>query len=326
MRRVGGYSGIWTRLAALALIVALAAGIAGCGVKSPAKANLAPLTVGLLPISDSLPFLVAEQKGYFKELGLEVKLESFPSALERDAALQAKAIDGAVADTVILPTLNKTAGVQAVSLLLGATPAEGRFAILAAPGTEIRKVSDLEGVEIAISPNSIIEYTTDQMLLAAGLAPDQIKKTVVAKIPERFQLLMSGKLLAANLPDPMAALAQKQGATLVIDDTRGANISQTVILFGGEAIRTKGESIKALLVAYDRAVQDINANPEAYRGLMEEKLRLPKGLEEYALERFAPAQAPRREDIDRVVTWLVEKKLLEQPISYEQLVNTRFLP
>ncbi|MBQ5419523.1 MAG: ABC transporter substrate-binding protein, partial [Selenomonas sp.] len=71
---------------------------AGCGPQQEAKKDLQPLNIGLMPDTDSLPFIVAQEKGYFKEEGLEVNIQQYKSAMDRDSALQSGNLDGAISD------------------------------------------------------------------------------------------------------------------------------------------------------------------------------------------------------------------------------------
>ncbi len=64
---------------------------------SPAPAAQ-PLKLGMLQIEDSAPFYVAEQEHFYQRQGLEIELVPFLSAIERDSALAAGAIDGAIDD------------------------------------------------------------------------------------------------------------------------------------------------------------------------------------------------------------------------------------
>lgn len=314
------------QLVATFLLMALTLGTAGCG-KAPSQST-APIKVGLLPVEDSLPFFVALQNGYFQEAGLEVQPIIFNSALERDSAFQAGQIDAGVADVVAAAAMVQ-AGIplRIVSLTVGATPAEGRFAILASPHSALRTPGDLAGVPIAISDNSIIEYVTDQLLAAAGLAPGETKKTSVAKIPVRLELLLNGKLQAATLPDPFASLAQHQGAKVILDDTKARhNYSQVVILASQLLMNQRPDDLKRLLQACTRASGELNAHPEKYRSLMVEKARVPEAIKDsYPGTKYAVGQIPAPEDIQRVVNWMQAKGLLKQPLSYEELVDNRWV-
>lgn len=300
--------------------LALALLAAGCGGKSDRE-----VTLGLLPIEDTLPFWVAARQGYFDQEGVRVNLKPFSSAAERDAALTAGEIDGAVAD-VVAAALLRTGGVPVgvVSLTLGAEGREGRIAILSPPGNELT-VEGLRGVEIALSPHSVIEYTVDRLLARRGFAPADIKKVAVPKIPIRCELLLAGKVSAAALPDPFAALAQKRGAHLVLDDV-GDNVSQAVVLFRGQVLRERGEAVERVLRAYARAVEDINADPLAYRDLLTQKAGVPEEvLDMYRDLHFPGLKLPTRAQVEDALAWLGEKGLLKQPLRYEDLIDARFV-
>ena len=75
------------------------------------------------------------------------------------------------------------------------------FAVLAGPKSRLSRAADLAGVPVAISKNTIIEYTTRHLLKKSGLQPDRIKVMEVKNIPVRFQMLMAGKIKAATLPE-----------------------------------------------------------------------------------------------------------------------------
>lgn len=308
-------------LAALVVALVLLPGMAGCA-RSPGPS---PVTLGLIPIEDTLPFWVAEQQGYFRQEGVAVRLETFASAAERDAALSAGEIDGAVADLVAVGLLGAGGTpVKVVSLTLGARGTEGRVAILSPPGTSLT-VGDLRGKEIALSPNSLIEFTVTRLLEKHGFRPDEIRTTAVAKIPVRFELLMAGKVAAAALPDPFAALAQKRGAHLVVDDT-AENISQAVVIFRDKVVREREEQVRKVMRAYARAVNDINADPMRFADLLTEKAGVPaEVLDWYRTLSFPGLVLPTRGQVEDALDWLGEKGLLKQPLRYEDLVDGRFV-
>lgn len=342
----------------IALLLLLATALVGCGGKSqpapgaetgntsaatqpqqsaqspqPAQpqqpATPARIKVGLLPIEDGLPFWVAAAQGYFQEAGVEVELVNFKSADERDVALTAGQIDGAITDTVASTTLVASgAKVKIISLSLGATPAEGRFAVLASPKSQVNSLADLKGVPVAISNNSIIHYVTDKLLEQAGFAPNEIHTLAIPQIPVRFEALMNGQIEAATLPDPLATLAEHLGARVLADDTKmGQNLSQSVILFSEQSLAEKGDGVRKMLAAYNKAVADIVAEPNKFRHQLVEKARLPKEIQDsYPVNAYSPAQLPTRDQLGTVSDWLVAKGVIKAPVAYEALVNGDFLP
>ncbi|ACV63097.1 NLPA lipoprotein [Desulfofarcimen acetoxidans DSM 771] len=314
------------RLLSMAVLFSLL--LVGCSQQQKVdKEEHVKIKLGILPIVDSLPLIVAGEKGYFKQAGVDVELVSFPSAVERDSALQAKAIDGSLGDLLAAASLyNGGFPVQVVSLSLGETGKEGRFAILSAPKSGISNVNQLKGVEVSVSKNSIIEYVTDSLLLEKGFQPEEIKKSIIPKIPVRYQALMEGQIKAACLPDPMAALAQSKGAKLIIDDTE-TNLSQTVIFFNRETLQNNGAAVKKFLAGYALAAQEINNNPESYRAMLVDKAKVPKeALGVYAMEHFPAPQLPEKKDVEQVLQWMLQKKLLKEKITYQNLVTGDYLP
>lgn len=332
------------RITTLLLATALTAGlVAGCGSapedtynKSETPSNDgAPVTlkIGQMPTPDGLPFWVAEAKGYYERQGVNVELVTFKSANERDAALMGGEIDGMLTDPMGAITLYATGTpVKIVSLGLGATPQEGIFGIVSAPDSGITEVSQLKGVEIANSTNTITHYVQDQLLKDAGFTDDDIKITSIPSIPVRYEAVMSGQVQAALLPDPLMTLAKIDGANLVISDADGErNYSQSVIAFSESALEEKHDGISRMLLAYNSAVADIKLNPtsDEYLQLLVDKASLPVASKlAYASDGVAVsfAQAPAKEDMESVIEWLLEKNFIDQPLTYEELVDTSVLP
>lgn len=285
------------------------------------------LKIGLLLIEDSVPFWVAEQENYYQEQGVEVELIPFLSALERDSALAAGAIDGAISDPVGAILFDKGSGrLKITSLGLGKTPFEGVFAILAAPDAEIDSVEQLKGVEIAVSNATIIEYVTDRMLAAQGFQPDEIRKIEVKKMPIRMQMLLSGAVSAATLPEPLASIAAGKGAKLLLTDrTAQQSLSQTVIVFRSEVLEQKKEAVQKLFIAYGDAVAGINASPGKYRPLFLEKGRIPPFMaESYAIPVY-PEPEPFSVDLYApIIQWVAAKGLVAE-IPYEKMVSQDFI-
>jgi NitT/TauT family transport system substrate-binding protein len=312
--------------------------LAGCGAKpntdgkSSAGSDHTPVTlkIGQLPLIDGLPFWVADQKGYYQAEGVNVELVTFKSANERDTAIMSGAIDGMLADLVASSTLLGSAGtkVQVTSLALGATKQEGPIAIVAAPGSGITDLTQLKGKEIGTSTNSVMHLVADKLLEEKGMKPDDVKMLNTANIPIRFESLMSGQLKAAVLPDPLLSLAIAKGATLLASDVDAkVNLSQSVITFSSKSIQEKGDGITRFFRAYNRAVADIKVNPNSFKEILVKQANLPKDIvESYQVVPFSPAQAPKQEDVERVVQWLMDKNLLKAKISYQDLVNTTVLP
>ena len=305
----------------LGIFVILVLLFAGCTqtTQQPQEEVKTKIKMGILPIEDALPFVVADEEGLFKKHGLDVEIIKFQSAIERDAALTSGEVNVVLTDPLAVILLrNGGVDVKIVSLCLGKTPQEGVFTILAAPNSSITKVEDLEGKKLAISSNTIIEYVTDRML-----GNVKAEKVEIKSIPLRLQALLEGKVDAATLPEPLASLAILKGAKKVVSDADlPESISHTVIVFKSEAM--KDDVVKRFLAAYDEAVERINANPEKYRQKFLEIGRVPKPLaESYKMPKYPKSQTFPKEFYDGYLEWAMQKKLIEKSIPYEEAVYVR---
>ncbi len=287
-----------------------------------------PLKIGTLLIEDVVPFYVAQQENMYHAAGVEVELIPFLSALERDSALTAGAIDGAIDDPIGALLLDRGRGLLKITALcLGAKPNEGVFAILASPRSQLQSVEDLKGVEIAVSSATIIEYVTERLLAEQGFSGTEIRTIDVKKMPIRMQMLLAGNVQAATLPEPLASIALGKGARLLVSDANSTtSLSQTVIVFRQQVLAEKKAAVAAFFQAYDQAVSAINARPEQYRSLFVDKGRIPPDLAPtYPIPRY-PAPAPfSRTLYAPVKDWLVSKHLLAADLDYEQMVATDFM-
>ena len=285
------------------------------------------LKLGVLLIEDSVPFYLAEKERFFVDENLEVELVPFLSALERDSALTARAIDGAITDPVGALLFDKGRGdIKITSLCLGKSPEEGIFAILAAPKSGITTIEELKNVEIAVSNATIIEYVTDRLLENQGFKPEEIRKIEVKKMPIRMQMLLSGSVQAATLPEPLASIAAGKGARILITDGSSTeSLSQTVIVFRSEVLTERRAEIAGFFKAYKRSVEAINNNPEKYRSLFVEKGRIPPFLaEKYTIPTY-PTPVPYPKSLyDPVIAWLTAKNLVGD-VAYGSMVATGFM-
>jgi NitT/TauT family transport system substrate-binding protein len=281
------------------------------------------LRIGSLPIEDNLPILVALQNGYFAAENLDVQLIPFQSPVESQSAFQSGELDGMVTDMLIAALLRSSGeDLRITSLTLGATPAEGRFAIVASPQSNIFSPSDLKGKSIGISTNSIIEYVTDGLLEEAGLKPSDVEKIVTPKIPVRIEMLLSNQIDAITVPDPHVSYVVAEGAKVIAEDTQGENLTQAVLIMTNKTLDTKKESMVRFYKAYTQAVEDINSAPEEYRELLLKNVNIPpKIADTYQVQHYSKPQLPAEKEVNKVLTWLKNKNLLKNEVTYEGLIQ-----
>lgn len=285
------------------------------------------LKVALLPILDSLPFHVAEEKGIFAERSLDVKMVPVASAIERDQLMQSDRIDGMLTEMNTTAVFNRdTVRIRIVRFARVAYPDYPLFRVLAAPDSGIRTASDLKGVGIGIAKNTVIEYVTDRLLEARGLKPEEIVKQSVPVIPERFQLLLQGRIKAAVLPDPLAKSAMVAGALEVVADSEHPKYGVSVLAFRAETLKSKGDSVNSFLQAWDDAAAWINEHPEESRAVLLRRIPMPENVRStYRVPPFPGNGVPTQEQWADVILWMQGRGLLHGTVSYENSVTPEFL-
>jgi len=293
-----------------------------------APAESVTLKLALLRILDTLPMYVAQQEGLFEAKGIKVEFIPAASAAERDQIITAGQADGMINEAVSTMLYNKDqVQVQIVRFARTATSTSSQYSILASKQSGITTAAGLKGVEIGISQGTVIEYITDRLLQAEGLAPEDIKNVAVPKIDVRMNLLSTGELKAATMPDPFSSLALQQGAVLIVDDTKHPEYGYSTISFRKEVIDQHPEAIKAFLAAIDDATQMINADPAKYENVLTEQKLIPAPLVgSYKLPPYPKASVPSQAQWDDVLAWMKGKGLLDKDVSYTESVNPSFLP
>jgi NitT/TauT family transport system substrate-binding protein len=286
------------------------------------------LKIGLLPVLEALPIYVADAQGYFKNEGITVEYVPAASAAERDQLMQAGQIDGMINDLVSTVLYNKdTQKIAVVRFARTATPDTAQYSIMAAKGSGISKAGDLKGVEVGISEGTVIAYVTDRLLQLEGLQAADIKTTNVVKIADRMQLLNQGNLKAATMPDPYSSLALQNGATVVVDDRTHNELGNSVLSFSTNALKAKPNTVKKFLAALEKAVNDVNANPDQYANVLTDKKLIPAPLAgKYKLPKFPAASVPTEAQFKDVEDWMTGKNLLKSSVPYTQLVDASYLP
>jgi NitT/TauT family transport system substrate-binding protein len=286
--------------------------------QSPSADARRGLRIGVLPDADSLPILVADAEGRFAAEGVDVALVRFNTARDRDAAFQAGQVDGVVSD-LLAAFLAAQGGFDAKVTSL----TDGRYGIVTAPGSGLLRPSQLAGVEIGISSNTIIQYAVDALLSGAGLQSSAIKGIAVPNIAVRMELLAAGKLKAACLPEPLLTAAIGKGATLVAasDD---AGLRAGVILFSAKVLDESPAAVSAFYRAYWKAAQAINADGAAYRAFLVEKALFPAETRDaYRFVRYERPRLPSEGDLLSVAAWMRGKGLLTREIAGASILDGR---
>ena len=292
-----------------AALVLMTASITSCsgGKRRGAESDSSVLIIGVMPSVDYLPIAIAEQKGFFAK---PIRLVRFSSPMERDAALQTGAVDASVTDYMGAMLL-QSKGTK-VQLPIAC---QGAFRLVLGKKPQLNTLADLRGGRIGLSSNTLIEYATEHALVEGG-QPIPYERVEVQRIPIRLEMLRSGELEGAILPEPYASMAAAEGLK-VIDLPSHLTSNITGLVFLSSSVKAKESALAPFLVGYDQAVAYLNTHPrEEWIGVLQDLLGItPEVAKALPLPTYTTATQPREEDLFPILDWMKGRGLVSP--SYE---------
>jgi NitT/TauT family transport system substrate-binding protein len=216
---------------------ALLAALSGCGLIGGSSDDTGggggagglertSLKVGAMPIIDSSPVHIAAQKGYFKEEGLDVTLETVTGA----ATAIPKLLSGDLQFTygAYVPVLQAQAkGTGDFKFVADSyQTAENIFVIMVGKDSAIKSPADLAGKKIATNTkNSITDLLAKSAMETAGVnINDKTKEIEWLEFPftDMGAKLDAKQIDAAVLLEPYVTQAARQyGANVILDTSQG---------------------------------------------------------------------------------------------------------
>jgi NitT/TauT family transport system substrate-binding protein len=319
---------------ALAALIALSFAAPTSATPSLAAEAVPTLRFAAMPLIDLVPVYAAEKEGLFTKNGVKVEFIPVGAAPARDQLLAAGQADAAVNEIQAVINFNRvTVRMKALRWALRPAPGFPHFFVLGAKGAGLSGAASLRGVEIGVSQGTIIEYVTERLLAAAGLAKGDIRSLNVPGMPDRMALLASGQLRAATMPEPLASLARKQGATVILDDSGFPQFGSSVISFRTEYIKANPAAVRAFLAAIEEATALVNANPERYSSILAERQLVPPDIApNFRLPPFPTRGTPSKAEFEDALSWMRDKNMLARASAaapgplWADSVDASFLP
>jgi NitT/TauT family transport system substrate-binding protein len=297
-----------------ALTILLMTVFSGCAEQKSEK-----ISIGVMPDVNSVPFIVAAENELFKKQGVDVDIQLFISAVERDTALQTGKIDGCVSDI-----LAAAFAIQSGFDVKITSVTDGDYVLLAGKNSNITDINGFKNKEIGLSTNTIIEYAVDSMLMGNGFEEEEIKKTGVPKIPVRLEMLENGQLYGACLPQPLAILAQSKGAAVIATSTQ-QGLAPSVMVFNNSVLNENKSDLERIYKAYNIAVEQLNNDAQSFKEIIIEKAKFPAEVKDnFSLPQYQKAVLPDEEDINNVLNWMDKKGLVKQKLEYKDMIEKGF--
>ena len=310
----------------------------GATLRAQENEALPVLRVGVLPVLNTLPIHVAQARGYFEDAGVKVELFPVGSAADLRLALYSDALDGIQADLVTALVMN-SGGVSLRVVRHNEMKKIPFSALVASPWSDIDSAEELVGARIGISQNTVIHYLTDQMLTSTAIDSNLVVYEDVENVLSRLYILVRGRLDAATLPQPHIKMAIDAGGRVLIDDSVLDYVPEAVS-FRADVLAETPAAVRAFLLAYEQgvnAINDMNGSSTAFQEALyqDESTRyllstqMPPELFfslAVSVPKFFSARVPSEEEYDSVHDWALENGIIEETLSYEDVVDGTYLP
>lgn len=316
------------RLLVTLMSVALLVSVAGCAKTEREEVKLETevkemnkLSFGAMGSIDIVPIVIAQEKGYFEEEGLELDFQLFTAAKDRDAALQAGALDGLIADEIAM-SIYQNSGID--MKITGQT--NGAWTLVVGKDSGIEKLEDLKGKKMAISENTMIDYLSDYIAEENGVNAIEIEKVAIPAMPARLEALRNKQVDAAILPAPFDDTAVADGGK-GLESIDNADIMISAIAFSQDKIDNNEETIKAFFVGYNKAVEYMkNTDIKEYEDTIIKTVGYSEDIKgNLILPELKLNYLPDEEKVQAVFDWSKNKGIISADLKAEDIIIDKFV-
>jgi len=248
-------------LAALCLVNQVSAATAQSATPTtPAEATRLTVGLGYIPSVQFAQFYLAEEAGYYDEVGLDVTFQNKVDP-ELITLLGQGSVDVGMADgTSLIPAVS-----QGIPVVYGAT-IYGRFpnVILTSADSGIEVPADLEGRSIGVPGRFGSSWIMLQALLAsASLTTDDVDVRTYPRFGQAIALA-EGQVDAATgfVNNEPVQLAREGVAVNVLSVDDVAPLPGPGLVVGRDTLEAKGDALRAFTAATLRAMAAIAADPQ----------------------------------------------------------------
>ncbi len=290
------------------------------------------------------PVYVALEKGYFREQGIDLQLETTAGAADVVPFLATGDLDLALGATTVglFNAFERGADIRIIApagiMTLEDSPLPLVVRKELVDSGEVRGPVDLRGRKVAMNTRGASpEYILSKVMEGVGLTVNDLD-LVTVPFPDMPAALSNGSIDAAVAAEPSATRAVSLGVGVKLVKEVVPGRMTTAIIASGKMLRERPDVVRRLLLAYMKGTRDIQ--PPAIGTWDPDKFYRPEHLaifEKYtgASEQVLRTQVPYTFDVDLVIQGdsLIDQQwvhirngtlALAQPIPLERLVDDSF--
>ena len=300
-------------------------------------AELSTVNVGAVPTIPGSPLYIAQEKGYFKEAGLDLQIKDIASSSEM-AVLLATGQLHVVTGAPSVGMFNSVARNLPLKVIVSQAASPYNQSIMVRTGLKdvIKTPADLKGRTIGVNARgSITVYQLGKVLETGGLTIEDVDVKYIA-FTQMVTALSSQALDAAVMISPTAELAEKKGfAIRWVNPDHIIKAQPTIISvmqINTEWARKEPEAAykftRALLKATREYCDAFHHGPN--RAEVIKIISRSTGMEEALVNEIEwssrdPYGRVPEASLTDIQAFFAQRKDIEKAFSYDQLVDTSFI-
>ncbi len=256
------------RVCALSTTLATGVGMTAMVTSTVAQAEV---KVGVSDWPGWVAWYIAEQKGYFKKYGADVKLVWFANYTDSIAALSSGQLDAN--SQTWSDSLGPIAKGIALKAVLVNDNSAGNDALMVSP--KIKSFADLKGKKVALEQFSISHFVLITALTKNGLKASDVKIVNLAAA-DAAAAFMTGRVDAAVVWNPWVSQIEKSkkgSALFTSKDMPG--LVPDLLVAQEKSIKSKRKDFVGMAKAWFDTVAFIKSNPDEAAKIMAKVVSLP---------------------------------------------------
>lgn len=250
---------------AVALLLLVACGQTGAPAQ-PSPSTVTKLQVGVIGGISDAAFYIANDKGYFKEQGIELETTRFDSAARMVAPLGTGQLDvgGGAPSAGLLNAIARDVPLKIVADKGNMVPGHGYEAIVVRKTLwdkgSMKSATDLRGKTVALSARDISpEVTLSAFLKTGGLSVKDVNMVTMSHA-DMVTALANGSIDAGLLIEPFVTKAVANGVgTIWKRDDEVAPRQQVAVVLYGPKFAENRDLARRFMLAYLKAARYYNS-------------------------------------------------------------------
>jgi NitT/TauT family transport system substrate-binding protein len=310
-----------------------AASALGMFLPSLAKAADDKILIGYWPIAAGLPFYVALDKGYFKEVGLNVEGVKFASASQVVEAMVAGRIHGSANGTASAALALGEITSPNLFKIICSNPSNHKHVLdefLVPLNSTAKSIKDLNGAKVACGPG-----IQNVVLAKMVLEKNGVKESQLIELPvgQHVPSLAAGQIDAVYTLEPTGTVGRVKGLARVLET---GVISKYILgnadapWFGGTAslttsfISERSADVKKYLAAYAKGVEFVRKHPDESRKSLDGYTSIDESIvKEVPLANFVMYNEFKPSDIaafQKFFDVFTDKKIFTRSVDVKSLI------